>query len=290
MKQKTITSIVVIICSLVFTLSGHATQTTIEGIGLSTPESVEYYAAEDVYLVTNINGSPFEKDGNGFVSKISPEGEVLNLKWIDGAKPNVRLNAPKGAAINDNLLYIADLDEVHIFRLPGGQQLSSVKIEDTLFLNGITPAQNDSVYVSDSGFVTGFKAGGSDAVYQVFPDGRHKLIIKDTTLKAPNGLSTQGPDIMIGSARSTYIFRLKPDGQLNNIPTPSGMDGLLVLPNGDYLFSSWKDKTIYRMDPAGNAHVVASDLTSPADIGYDSKRNRVLVPIFLENKLVFLTL
>lgn len=290
MQRKTITNIFIIMGSLVFALPGYATRTTIEGIGLSTPESVEYWAAEDVYLVTNINGSPFEKDDNGFISKISPEGKILDLKWIDGAKPNVRLNAPKGAAINGNRLYIADLDEVHIFQLPGGEQQSSVKIEDALFLNGITPAQNGSVYVSDSGFVPGFKAGGSDAVYQVFPDGRYKAIIKDTTLKAPNGLFTQGQDILIGSARSNNIFRLKPNGQLSNIPTPSGMDGLLVLPDGDYLFSSWKDKTVYRMDQAGNAHVIGSELTSPADIGYDSKRNRALVPIFLENKLVFLSL
>ena len=34
-------------------------QITVENVGLATPESVEYYAAKDVYLVTNINGSPF---------------------------------------------------------------------------------------------------------------------------------------------------------------------------------------------------------------------------------------
>ncbi len=289
MRTSMITAAILSLADLIST-QGLASKITIEGIGLATPESVEYYADEDVYLVTNINGSPFEKDGNGFISKISPAGEVIDLKWIDGSKPGTRLNAPKGAAISGNLLYVADLDEIHIFELPQGRQLSTVTIKNTLFLNGITPTGKDAIYVSDSGFTPGFKVGGSDAVYRVAADGSYDVVIKDTVLTVPNGLYTDGEDILIGSSRSTNIFRLKSDGRLESMATPSGMDGLLMLPGGDFLFSSWKDKTVYRMDQAGKVSAVATELPSPADMGYDSKRNRALVPIFLENKLVFLSL
>jgi hypothetical protein len=261
-------------------------QITVENVGLATPESVEYYAAEDIYLVTNVNGSPFAADDNGFISKISPSGEVLDLKWIDGSKPDIQLDAPKGAAINGNILYIADLTHVRIFSLPSGKQLGSVNIKDTLFLNGITPGEGKSVYVTDSGFIPGFKEGGSDAVYQVFPDGSFKTIIKSTTLKTPNGIFQQGDDLMIGSARSSQIFRLERNGELSTIATASGMDGLLVLPDGSYLFSSWKDKAVYRQVGNAKSQIIAQPLVSPADIGYDTKRHRVLVPIFLENKVV----
>lgn len=90
----------------------------IDAIGLAIPESVEYYAAEDAYLVTNINGHPLEADGNGFISKIGRDGTVVDLKWIDGVRSGTRINAPKGAAINGNILCVADLDEVHLFELP----------------------------------------------------------------------------------------------------------------------------------------------------------------------------
>ncbi|MEJ2537537.1 MAG: hypothetical protein P8048_10895, partial [Calditrichia bacterium] len=90
-------------------------RSVIENMGLSTPESVEYYPDEDIYLVTNINGSPFAADGNGFISKIEPDGKIVNLKWLDGKKEGITLNAPKGAAIQDNLLYIADINQVQIF-------------------------------------------------------------------------------------------------------------------------------------------------------------------------------
>ena len=60
--------------------------------GFATPESVEYNAIDDVYLVTNINGGSLAVDGNGFISKLKPDGRVIDLKWIDGAKEGVILN------------------------------------------------------------------------------------------------------------------------------------------------------------------------------------------------------
>jgi hypothetical protein len=44
--------------------------------GLAIPESVLYDAAADVYLVSNINGSPLEKDNNGYISIFTPDGKA----------------------------------------------------------------------------------------------------------------------------------------------------------------------------------------------------------------------
>jgi hypothetical protein len=37
---------------------------------------------------------------------------------------------------------------------------------------------------------------------------------------------------------------------------------------------------VYHIDAQGQAHAVAENLTSPADIGFDARRNRILVPLF----------
>ena len=34
--------------------------------------------------VSNRNGGPGDMDDNGFISRVSPDGRVLDLKWIDG--------------------------------------------------------------------------------------------------------------------------------------------------------------------------------------------------------------
>ena len=44
--------------------TAHADSLVIENVGFATPESVEYYQEEDIYIVSNINGHPLDRDGN----------------------------------------------------------------------------------------------------------------------------------------------------------------------------------------------------------------------------------
>ncbi len=267
---------------------------TIENVGFATPESVEYYAAEDVYLVTNINGSPLEADGNGFISKVSPDGKVIDLKWIDGTNANTNLNAPKGAAIQGDILYVADLDEVHLFQLPDGKQINSVRIKGSTFLNGITPSKEPFVYVTDSGLKGGeggFVPSGTDAIYRVSNNGKYKTIAKGIDMGRPNGIIVEGNDFTVVTFGSSEIFHLGMNGNKRSIPAPpsGALDGLLKMDDGSYLISSWGGSAIYQLDQSGNYSVVADSLDAPADIGYDSRRNRILVPLFKQNKVVIVS-
>ncbi|MFV2032402.1 MAG: hypothetical protein ACC663_07895 [Gammaproteobacteria bacterium] len=284
-----------ILAALFWSVSAGAERIVIEAVGFATPESVEYYAAEDVYLVTNINGSPLEADGNGFISKLSPDGKVINLKWIDGTKKGIRLNAPKGAAIDGNILYVADLDEVQLFELPGGRQITSVKIEGSTFLNGITPGEDNNVYVTDSGLMGGeggFVPSGSDAVYEVTAAGKYKTIVKDKNMGRPNGIIRQGDKFTVVTFGSGKVYSLDKMGKRSSMPTPpkGALDGLLRMDDGSYLISSWNGSAIYRLGKDGVYTTLADSLKGPADIGYDSKRKRVLVPLFTQNKVVILPL
>src|SRR5690606_9584497 len=57
---------------------------TVADAGFQTPESVLHDPAADVYIVSNISGNPPEKDNDGFLSRVSPEGQVIALKWVEG--------------------------------------------------------------------------------------------------------------------------------------------------------------------------------------------------------------
>ena len=71
---------------------------------MRTPESVCYDSVRNQLYVSNINLG--EKEESGFISKLSPDGKILDLKWIVGLK------APKGLAVSGNNLYVADVDEL----------------------------------------------------------------------------------------------------------------------------------------------------------------------------------
>ena len=259
-------------------------------VGFSTPESVEYYAAEDVYLVTNINGSPFAVDGNGFISKLKPDGSVIDLKWIDGAKKGVTLNGPKGAAIAGKNLFVADGSQVHVFELPSGKQKKSISIKGSTFLNGITPGSGGSVYVTDSGYNEGFAPSGTDAIYQVWANGKYKAIIKDKEMGHPNGIWDDNGRLVVNTFGSGKLFSVDASGKQTAMPTPpnGGLDGLVKLKDGRFITSSWGGSALYVLNKDGKFSVLADSLDAPADLGVDTKRNRVLIPLFKQNKVVIL--
>ncbi len=266
----------------------------LEKLGFKTPESVMYNAKEDVYLVSNINvdGIPTKKDNNGFISKLAPDGTVLNLKWIAGGANEVTLNAPKGMAIVGNTLYVTDLDTVRKFDLLSGKTLGAIPIEGTTFLNDLAAGPDGTVYVSDTGLVAdekGIGPSGTDAVYKISPADKVSLIAKGKELTLPNGLEVlANGKLQVVTFGSSEIYTLDADGKrgdLQKLPAGS-LDGVITLSDGRLVISSWESNSLYALSPDGKIEVLAKDLPSPADIGYDTKRERVLVPIFQEDRVV----
>lgn len=49
--------------------------------------------------------------------------------------------------------------------------------------------------------------------------------------------------------------------------------------------ASWEGSSFYRGRPGGDFTVVIEDVKSPADIGYDVKWGRVLVPLFEKSEV-----
>jgi sugar lactone lactonase YvrE len=167
--------------------------------GFATPESVLYDADGDRYLVTNVNGKPTDKDNNGFVSALSPDGKVTSLKWIEGGTKGVKLDAPKGTVIVKGVLYVADITVVRMFDAKSGAPKGDIPIAGATFLNDMAAAPDGKVYVSDSGLkmgASGLEPNGTDAVY-VIDKGKPKALAKSTELGGPNGLLVSDKGVVV---------------------------------------------------------------------------------------------
>jgi len=246
--------------------------------GFKTPESVLYDSDKDVYYVSNINGSPFDKDGNGFISKVKPDGTVEQLEWVTG------LNAPKGMTLLTNTLYVADIDVVRTIDIDAGKLTGEIAIKGATFLNDVTQDAG-IVYVSDSGLKPGeggFAPSGTDAIWQIDKDGKVTAVVKDPSLPRPNGLLKADALYMVtfgaNELRKVYDGKTEVSATLPK----GGLDGIVMYLDDLYI-SSWECQCVYKGKAQGPFEPVIEGVKSPADIGWDSRRKRILIPQFEDN-------
>lgn len=253
--------------------------------GFATPESVLYDAENDRYLVANINGKPLDADNNGFISVLSPDGKITDLKWIEGGKKKAHLDAPKGMAIVKGTLYVADITVVRTFDLKSGAPKGDIKIPGATFLNDLASAPDGRVFVSDSGLKMGdkgFEGTGTDAVW-VIEKGKAKAFAKGADLGRPNGLLVVDKSVLVVTFGTGELYRLDEKGTKQDAAKlPKGMlDGIVATADGSLLVSSWEGQAVFKGKLGGTFEVAVAAQESPADIGWDSKRSRVLVPHFM---------
>ena len=261
--------------------------------GFATPESV--LVAGDVYYVSNINGAPLDKDDNGFISKLGADGKIIELKWIDGSKPDFELNAPKGSVIVGDVLFVADIDHVRKFDVKTGASLGAIAVPNATFLNDVAAGKDGkTIYVSDSAIGPDFKPKGTAAIYAIVGDEAPKAL-DIAAIGLPNGVSVEvvaDADFVLynGFDEAKAIHRFDPATKAaTTIAVPAGqLDGLAIVVDGDvtwWFVSSWETGSVYKIDKDAKATVLASGIKGPADFGVDVAKKVVVVPMFMENKV-----
>jgi hypothetical protein len=260
--------------------------------GFQGPESAKYDAELDVWYVSNINGTPVARDGNGYISRLKGDGTVDSLKWIAGGANGVKLDAPKGLALQGDTLWVADITRVRGFNRRTGVPVASIDVKGSKFLNDIAVG-TDGLYVTDSGLEgssKGIEHTGPDRVYRIAPNRTVSIAIESDSLAGPNGITwdgAQGRFIVVPFAGK--VIRAWSPGAKTTValgPTKGQLDGVELLGENRLLVTSWADSSLFVFEN-GTATPVANGLPSPADIGVDTKRNRVGVPLLMENRVEF---
>jgi sugar lactone lactonase YvrE len=244
--------------------------------GFATPESVLWDPQADLYLVSNIAGEPTGVDDEGFISRVRPDGTIESLRWIDGKRDDVELSAPKGSCLSGALLLVTDITHVRRFDRKSGAAAGSIAIAGAAFLNDLACDAEGRAWVSDmaTGTIHRLDDVSADAVA--------------VELAAPgvNGLALDGEGRLWAVAEGE-LFRVEAGARVDVQKLPSGgLDGIVVRPSGSILVSSWDAHAIFETTPGGEPRYLYEGLESPADIGYDAERKRVLIPLFLKNEVL----
>ena len=250
---------------------------------MAQPESVVYDPVTDVLYVSNINGTVMQKDGNGFIARLKPDGTILERQWIKG------LNAPTGLAMRDRKLYVADVDELIEINPASGHINKRYKAKGAIFLKDVAIGEDGTIYVSDTPMNTIWR----------LKDGTFEPWLTNDKLNHPNGLIVQGDKLVVASfgTMPSQGQKQKPAGLLtvnleDQTITPLGngdaignLDGLEPLDHGAYLVTDWAAGTLYRVDPKGKASELIDLNQGSADLNYFPTKKTVLIPMMLDNTL-----
>jgi DNA-binding beta-propeller fold protein YncE len=250
--------------------------------GLKNPAGFIVDPATGHYFISNENGQPTERDNNGFITKLGPDGKTLKLKFIEGGTGGVTLHAPKGLAIIDRTLYVTDIDQVRRFHADTGRALGELDLSSVTvdFLTGLATDGHSTLYIADA---------GADAILQVDTRRSSKptVLVKDPALAGPHGLAVHPATgaLVVVSWNAGKILEVTKEGTVKVLFANSffsarfgNLTGVDFDALGNMYVSDFSQGKVVRIDPDFRFQTIAEFLTTPASLGIDRKNHLILVP------------
>ncbi len=249
--------------------------------GLKIPECLLVDKANDVVYVSNVdtdNEGYWVDDSKGFLSTLTPEGDVKKLRWLDSTA-EAPIHSPKGMTLLKGYLYFSDNTRLMRTKIAGPSKPEHIPLPDTQHLNDIG-TDGTSVYVSDT---------VANVIYKVNPKTK-----AHTLVKAPESINgvTFDKGKMFGVSWDLHeVYELDATGKKE--PKPFGLaehftnlDAIEFLDDGTIIVSDFVGNKVSAITPDRKTVYTLAELQSPADIGLDKKRGLLYVPLLLANKAV----
>ena len=242
-------------------------------------ESLSYDADRDLYVSVNAGMAQDLVPNDGYVSLVNPDGSAHTLKWIGVNRNGLTLNHPLGSNIARGMLYVVDIDTVRWFDMKTGEPKGNVKVEGASRFNDLEVAADGTIYATQTGTP---QDPTTWRVYKVTPQGQASVVITGAPLSMPNGIAFDAKgNLVVVNIGSNDVHTFTPDGTLvtTEQAVDPGNDGIVVTADGTKYVSSVRQGTVSRIRPGQKAEIVASGIPSAASMTYDSKRNRLVIPM-----------
>ncbi|MFL2660355.1 MAG: hypothetical protein ACJ0G4_00190 [Alphaproteobacteria bacterium] len=250
--------------------------------GLNEPESAIYHKQSDAIFISNINGDPLKLDQNGYISKISVNGQILEKKWMKG------FDAPKGLTVFQNFLFVSDVNKIWKIDI-NTKKKKYFRINNAGFLNDLAVTKDGVVFASDM-----FK----NIIYKL-EDDKLNIWKKSKLLNSPNGLLIEGNYIVVATwGEISTGFSTNVRGKLIKInlktrqikkffsTRPIGnLDGIVFNKNNGYLVTDWIQGKLLSINRKGIVVKTKRINEGAADLEVVMHKNLVLIPMMKNNNL-----
>mgnify|MGYP002350136488 CR=1 FL=1 len=253
--------------------------------GFQGPYGVVVDPKTGFIYVSNVNGQPAGRDDNGFISRLKGDGTVDQLRFIDGASPDISLHAPKGMAIRENLLYVADIDKLQAFDLGSGRHLFDVNFGDlpVQHFYGVFHAPDDSLYLSD---------GPASTVWRIDVPRMHEVttFASGPELGQPHGV-TWCPArqlFMIAGWSSGQVLAFDRTGKRQPLPSISvrTLEGIAADDSGNLYLTSSQLSGVYRVSANFVLFSFALGQAAPAGVAFNAATGEIVFANFDGNTVL----
>jgi hypothetical protein len=284
----------ILLCSLFFVNPAQAVTSI---AGFSHPESVAIDSTRTKIFVSNIGKemNPTAKDADGYISEVTSDGTIVRQYFT----PKGALNAPKGLACIDDVVYVADIDRVVGFDTRSGDRVFDLDFSsDTSFLNDLAVLGDRTLLVS---------ASDTGIVYQISLNQQQYSALPGY-IPGANGVAYDAQTKTIyavglgenfnGKGNLYQLSLTKPNRQFEQINSlPGFLDGIGFMDDAHLIYSDWVSITesvpgaIYSYDLATEQTttlVLSMEVNAPADFAYSN--GLLWLPQTLDNQVLVLNL
>jgi sugar lactone lactonase YvrE len=190
-------------------------------------------------------------------------------------------------AIQGDTLWVTDIDVVRGFHRRTGAPLRVIDLAGLrpTQLNDIAAGPNGVLRVTDTGIHMVYEGNipaGGDRVIEIAAQGV-RVVAAGAELKLPNGVAWDSSGrrwLLLSFDRfAGRVWEMRDRTAPRVIREGKGqLDGIESLPGGAALFSSWADSSIHHWKDGRDTRIIRG-VPEPADIGVDTRRRRVLIPL-----------
>ncbi|AOS44735.1 hypothetical protein Verru16b_01803 [Lacunisphaera limnophila] len=253
--------------------------------GFVGPESVVFDPARQEFYVSNMGThGGGQTPGDGFISRVSAEGKILELKWVTG------FDNPKGLALTNGRLYVGDDKDLTEIDVAAGKiSLRYAPADGPGSFNDCTADAAGNIYVC---------SGRLDTVFRLSA-GKFEPWFKLDKAKTGglNGLKAEKDRLLLGgwSLRgadgkeqighiSTVAYADKAFGRIGDQPV-CHVDGLEPDGQGGYTVTDWLTGDVLHVTADGKTTPLLALGRGTADHAYLIGEKQLIIPQMLEHKL-----
>lgn len=272
MKLLKLVLLSLLICNGVFAQSTSAS--LIKKVeGFSHPESVVFNEQEKEFYVSNMGG---KEDGDGFISRVSAEGKIVDLKWIEDLKD------PKGLLVVQDKLYVTNNTELIEIDIQNSEINKRISVTGAVSLNDLALDTAGSIYISDLGKSAIFMMDNKnkDSIFEYLNSKNlervNGLYAKEDFLYAAAWGENQDGNVLKIDMETRGIERITKNGIGN-------LDGIQPVGDSAFYISDWATGKIYLAKINGDLKEVLTSEKSAGDIYFDVEKNQLVLPMNHQN-------